>query len=210
MPSKSATAILDAGMIHPIGTPFRVKFMIGPLLLALICAAVHCKKSRYADSPQIAVPEFEVYRPSGSIPLSREIPAKGVAVLFFGYRGCPDICSGALRRIGQAHEMLSGEYRLRTRTIFVEVGQTPLEEAGIYARGFDASMGVAVDQGRRITQALGIYVHPVGNSQPVRIEHSGTIILADHKMIGRKRLPHDITARDLAYEIEVILGENQD
>ncbi len=195
-------------MVRPIATTFRFKRIIVPLLLALVCLAVQCKKSRYADSPRIAVPEFDVFRPEGRIPLSRAIPANGVAILFFGYRGCPDICSGSLRRIGQAHEMLSADYQQRTKTIFIEVGQTPLEEASAYAQAFDASMGVAADRDRRITQALGIFVHPVDNSQPMRIEHSGTIILADHNLISRKRLPHHISAADLANEIEVILREN--
>jgi len=179
------------------------------ILIAFLALTLSCeRKSKYADVPPAPVPDFNVFRTEKTTQLSQDIPPGGVAILFFGYRGCPDICSSALRRIGQAHEILSPEHQAMTRTVFIEVGQTPLAEAGAYARSFDPSMGVAADPDGRITQALQIFVHPVGNSQPMRIEHSGTIILADHKMISRKRLPHDISAKDLAYEIEVILRAN--
>lgn len=187
---------------------FRTKVAFSVLLVVLIFP-LQCKKSKYADSPHKAIPEFEVYRATGTTPLSRDIPGSGVAILFFGYRGCPDICSGALRRIGQAHVMLSAQNQQLARTIFVEVGQTPLIEAAAYARTFDSSIGVAADPNGRITQALGIYVHPLEDARPVRIEHSGTIILVDHNLISRKRLPHDISAEELAHEIEILLEKDK-
>lgn len=208
MPSNHAAAILDADMANRSIRSSNVKRLLAWMLLAAAAAGLACqKRSRYADVPRKAIPEFEISTPEGSLSLSRAVPPGGVAVLFFGYRGCPDICSSTLRRIGQAHLQLSTERQNRTKTIFIEIGQTPLAEAAAYARAFDSSMGAARDPDGRITRALDIYRHPVENAQPMRIEHSGTIILADHNLISRKRLPHDISAEDLAYEIEVILAE---
>jgi len=192
-------------MLHLLLPGPKVKRM-QVLTLAVLLLGPSCeKKSRYADPPPLKAPDFEVFLPHSQRKLSAEIPPHGLAVLFFGYRGCPDICSSALKRIGEAHAALDEDSGNRIRTVFVEVGPTSLAEAGAYARSFDPGIGIAKDPDGRISRPLQVFVQSVENSRPARIEHSGAILLIDHSLTARKRLPHDISAADLMHEIEVIL-----
>lgn len=177
-------------------------------LLVLLCAGnAQCRKtSDFPDAPPLSVPDFAVSIDKGSQRLSALLGSNGIAVIFAGYRGCPDICPNSMKHLSAAYDELTPEERARTHLVFLEVGSAAPDLVQEYAHKFHREFATSVDNGS-IAKDLQLFVAVAEVGPPRRIAHAGTIILADHKLQTRKRLPHDISADDLKNEIQVLLTE---
>jgi cytochrome oxidase Cu insertion factor (SCO1/SenC/PrrC family) len=177
-------------------------------ILSLLCATtLFCHRtSSYPDAPSHTAADFAVTTETGTRSL-KSLAANGIVVIFAGYRGCPDICSHSLRHVATAYESLHPEEKEHTQLVFLEVGSAPPDLAREYALKFHRKFATAVDTGGIIAKDLQLFVAVAEAGPPRRITHAGTIILADHKLQTRKRLPHDIPADDLKNEIQVLLAD---
>lgn len=115
-----------------------------------------------------------------------------VAVLFFGYVHCPDICGPTLAKLAEARRML-GRDAGRVQIFFVSVDparDTPAQIGEFLAR-FDSSFIGLTGTPAEIEEILRDYKISAAPSSAGRIAHSGGVFIRDAE--GKLRVYHNDT-----------------
>jgi protein SCO1/2 len=136
-----------------------------------------------------------------------------VAVLFFGYTHCPDICPTTLVDMAAVMKRL-GTDAARVQVLFVTVDperDTP-EILAKYVPAFDSSfIGLSGDAAatQRVAKEFKIFYDKRAGGAPgsYTVDHSGQSYVLDTQ--GRLRLlvRHDRIAQDLAEDLRTLLKE---
>jgi protein SCO1 len=94
---------------------------VGTAILELVLTAL-CAAQQYRGglvSPPLPKPSFTLVDTSGA-PFDFRVKTEGyVALLFFGYTNCPDMCSMQMSTIAQALKTLPAEQANRFKVVFV-------------------------------------------------------------------------------------------
>jgi protein SCO1/2 len=139
-------------------------------VLALALGALGCRESRASAlaslrgvrlSPPRAKPDFTLTRTDGR-PFSFKADTKGkVALLYFGYTNCPDVCPTHMANIAAALRRLSRDEQAKVRVVFVTTDpnrDTP-ERLRQWLNNFDArfiGLRGATDSVNQIQATLGL------------------------------------------------------
>ncbi|MEL6710677.1 MAG: SCO family protein [Pseudomonadota bacterium] len=140
-----------------------------------------------------------------------------VALLYFGYTHCPDVCIAALSKIARALNHLSAEQRAEVQPFFISLDperDTP-EKLAAYARGFHpqiTSLTGTTEQVNQVAKTFFIAHHKVPGQNDVAydLDHSSvTYVLS--RAGGVHRLVHQPeSAEDLATYIRQALTGSPD
>ena len=119
-----------------------------------------------------------------------------VALLYFGYTHCPDVCIAALSKIARALNALSAEQQAEVRPFFISLDperDTP-EKLAAYAQGFHPqiiSLTGTTEQVARVARAFFIAHQKVPGQNAVTydLDHSSVIYVIS-RAGGVHRLVH--------------------
>jgi len=148
----------------------RVRFAAVVPTLALTLGVVGCRDSRAAAlaslrgvrlSPPRAKPDFTLTSTDGR-PFNFQTDTKGtVALLYFGYTNCPDVCPTHMANIAAALRRLSRDEQAKVRVVFVTTDpnrDTP-ERLRQWLNNFDArfiGLHGSTDSVNQIQATLGL------------------------------------------------------
>lgn len=148
----------------------RVRFAAVVPTLALTLGVVGCRDSRAAAlaglrgvrlSPPRAKPEFTLTSTDGR-PFNFQTDTRGtVALLYFGYTNCPDVCPTHMANIAAALRRLSRDEQAKVRVVFVTTDpnrDTP-ERLRQWLNNFDArfiGLRGSTDSVNQIQATLGL------------------------------------------------------
>jgi len=141
-----------------------------------------------------------------------------VALVFFGYTSCPDICPFTLANMTQVYTLL-GDKAEDVAVVFISVDpdrDTP-EQLAQYIPAFnDAFYGVyipepALDQTKQdyFVYAEKNYPEDSQSSLDYLIDHTGWIYVIDRKGDMRLVFEHDASADQIAADVEHLLKERK-
>lgn len=144
-------------------------------------------------------PAFHLHTDTGAVDLT-DFAGK-VAVVYFGYTRCPDVCPATLVNVGRALDLLDEEEKRKTKGIFISLDSerdTP-EIAAKYARYFHPSIiGLTGSKEEAAAAAKAFFVgYQKDDTENYGINHSTYlfIIRPDGKlgaMIGHESTPKEI------------------
>ena len=139
-----------------------------------------------------------------------------VALLFFGYTTCPDVCPLTLAEM-QAIEKDLGEQATDVEIVFVTVDpeRDTIERLAQYIPAFDSTFyGVRLDETALAAtkKAYGIYAEEVVNESEANtaesmVDHSGYTLLIDTQGNWRVVYSYEIDASAIAADIRYLLNE---
>jgi protein SCO1 len=148
----------------------RVRFAAVVPTLALTLGVVGCRDSRAAAlaslrgvrlSPPRAKPDFTLTSTDGR-PFNFQTDTKGtVALLYFGYTNCPDVCPTHMANIAAALRRLSRDEQAKVRVVFVTTDpnrDTP-ERLRQWLNNFDArfiGLRGSTDSVNQVQATLGL------------------------------------------------------
>lgn len=162
----------------------------------------------------LSLPDFE-----GKTRTLEDFAGK-IAVVFFGYVQCPDVCPTSLQEIAEAKEMLSEELgeeqgqRLQGVFISVDPERDTPEVLREYARAFDPSMIALTGTPDEIAQAarnFKVFYKKVPGSTPesYTMDHSAGMYMYDPQGRLRSYLRYGQGARAIAHDAGLLLKEAQ-
>ena len=139
-----------------------------------------------------------------------------VAVVFFGYTFCPDVCPFTLAKMKQIYQQL-GDRSEELAVVFVSVDphRDSLEKLANYVPNFDRRFfGVrlefdeldVVSEDWKLVVQYGQPKDGPGSDSFYYVDHTGTFFLLDREGIVRVRHPPNATAAQLLPDIERLLG----
>jgi len=157
--------------------------------------------------------DFTLQSDHGDVSLS-DFKGK-VAVLYFGYTHCPDVCITSLSKIAQAVKSLPDDIRKQIQPIFVTIDpeRDDVKKVGKYARYFDKSfVGLSgdLDKITAITKRF-FYIFakaPIeGSAVDYAMDHSSTIYIIGKGTVTRTLVHHAETTEALAKYLEEAVNE---
>ncbi|MCE9646876.1 MAG: SCO family protein [Chloroflexi bacterium] len=136
-----------------------------------------------------------------------------IALLYFGYTSCPDICPASLANLKLALGNLSPEESAQVQVIFVSVdpGRDTPEKLGQYIRLFDDGFIGATgtrDEIDLITSAFNVYYKinpPESNNNDYTVDHSGFITVIDRDGYVIMSWPHGTPPADMSADLRYLL-----
>jgi protein SCO1/2 len=164
-------------------------------------------------SEPLAKPTFVLTRTDGSAyDFARETQGK-VALLFFGYTHCPDVCPLHMANIAAVLAKMPWEEREAIRVIFVTTDperDTP-ERLGTWLAGFDTEfVGLrgAADTVNKIQKSLGITPATrqpsTGSSPEYLVGHAAQVIAFGRDNIARVVYPFGTRQDDWAHDLPIL------
>lgn len=136
-----------------------------------------------------------------------------IAIVFFGYSHCPDICSPTLAKLAQLREAL-GERARQVQVVFVTVDperDTPAQLTAFLAR-FDSSFVGLTGSPADIERAVQEYrveraATSAGHTHQPQIGHSGRMFVKDRE--GQLRLvwANEIPVADMVHDVNLLLAQ---
>jgi protein SCO1/2 len=139
-----------------------------------------------------------------------------VALLFFGFTHCPDICPGSFAKIRKLYQELPQGEREDLAVVFVSVDpeRDTREKLAAYVSAFDPSfVGLSLDRDAlaRTAGDYGVVMEkrfPRGReSAYYSMDHTSTFFLIDRKGEIRDRVPFDVEPQALRAAIERLFAE---
>lgn len=139
-----------------------------------------------------------------------------VAVVFFGYTYCPDVCPFALAKMKQLYAGL-GDRAGDVGVVFVSVDpqRDSVEKLGRYVPNFDERFyGVRLEEGSveatadafDLTVQYGQPEKGPGTESYYYVDHTGSFFIVDREGRLRLRFPPDATADQMLPDIERLLS----
>jgi protein SCO1/2 len=135
-----------------------------------------------------------------------------VALLFFGFTSCPDICPNTLGLVAQALRELGEERAERVQVVFVSVDperDTPAVIAE-YLAGFDArfvGLTGSLEALHGVADSYFVTFAPVpGADGEMTISHSGQVFLIDPQGFIPVSHAEPFAPADLAHDLKLALG----
>ncbi len=179
-------------------------------LLCLVAACGRADTARHATDITGAMPalDFAMTRANDGKAVGAGDYRGKVALLYFGYTHCPDICPTTLANLSEVLEKL-GSRASDVRVLFVTVD--PERDTPALMKGYVASFGPGIDGLRgapdqllRLARRYRV-VFSVTPGPPYEVMHSNAVFLFDRN--GRARLVATETkdVAGLASDIETLL-----
>lgn len=189
------------------------------LLVAGLCLA--CQPERTwngeLESPLAAAPALQGINWDGQPFALADDVAGHVAVVFFGYTYCPDVCPFTLAKMKQLGAAL-GDRSDELEVVFVSVDpkRDSLEKLAAYVPNFDPDyygLRLELDE---LTELQDTWPLTVQFGQPkdgpgtdsyYYVDHTGTYFVIDRQGRLRLRFPPNATADSMLPDIEALLDE---
>lgn len=136
-------------------------------------------------------------------------PVEGVAVVFFGFTHCPDVCPATLARLARAVESL-GRRGASVRVVFVTVDparDTP-GRMGRYVKGIHPDfLGLtgSEEQIASTAAAWGIHRSVPGGGADDMVEHTARSFVVDDQGLVQATFPSDAEADGMARTLRRLL-----
>ena len=201
---------------------------VSPLLAVACTALTACSRQSDADagrlapasglhgtqlSEPLAKPAFVLTRTDGSAyDFARETQGK-VALLFFGYTHCPDVCPLHMANIAAVLAKMPWEEREAIRVIFVTTDperDTP-ERLGTWLAGFDpefVGLRAAADTVSDIQKSLGIVPASrqpsADSSTEYLVGHAAQVIAFGRDNVARVVYPFGTRQDDWAHDLPIL------
>ena len=167
-----------------------------------------------AQDPATAAPELAGVNWDGA-PFRLQDQRGKVAVIFFGYTFCPDVCPFTLAKMQQIRSRL-GDHAQDLAVVFVSVDphRDSLEKLASYVPNFDSSFyGLRLEfdeldtviEDWDLTVQYGQPKEGPGTDSFYYVDHTGTYFLVDQQ--GRLRVEHPPNAKteDLLSDLQTLL-----
>ncbi|CAA6809398.1 MAG: Cytochrome oxidase biogenesis protein Sco1/SenC/PrrC, putative copper metallochaperone [uncultured Thiotrichaceae bacterium] len=191
-----------------------IPILLITLLLGVISSNLLLKKptAPATNSGEPMGGDFTLHSMDGDVSL-HDLTGK-VALVFFGYTYCPDVCPTSLARISEAFKQLSEEELAQTKGVFISVDpkrDTP-EKLKAYTQYFHPNI-IGLTGGKdEIDRVSGNY----GASYKITQKHSESAYLIDHTALifvldtdGKIRefLPHATSVNGVTSVIRKYIAE---
>lgn len=182
------------------------------VLVLLVWTLVFWKPESATTTPALPVGgDFTLQSASGSLSL-HDLRGK-VALLYFGYTSCPDICPSSLTFIHIALSQLSEEELAKVQGVFISVDpqrDTP-ERLAQYSKHFNSHIeGVTgtPEQIAELAKRYGvIYQIAEGDSaMGYTVDHSSVTYIIDQQGKLVSALPHGSSPKRILQEVRHLLG----
>ncbi len=139
-----------------------------------------------------------------------------VAIVFFGYTMCPDVCPFTLAKIKQVVDQL-GDQADDLAVVFVSVDPyrdsverlaryVPNFNPGFYGLRLDTDQVDALKSDWDVTVQYGQPKDGPGTDSFYYVDHTGTYFIVDRQGQLRLTFPPNSTAADMAQDLSVLLG----
>ena len=196
---------------------FRWEWLVVPMVAALgVYAAVvmfspHVYAGTVLQFPQ-EVPSMDGMVFHTGEPAGLDRFAGDVALVYFGYTNCPDICPTTLFNAARAREMMgSAGDRLQVIMVSVDPQRDTADALGTYVGHFDDTfLGVTgnPDDLSRVATLFGIHVKQNEGSveEGYTVDHTGSLMAIDPEGSIRVLYPHDVDPEALADDLVELLG----
>ena len=193
------------------GRRWPVVVLLATLLLVAGCGQDYTFNGTKYDPP-VAAPPLAGTNWDGT-PFDLSALRGKVALIFFGYTACPDICPVTLAEMKQVYNQL-GDAREDVAVVFVTVDpeRDSVERLAQYIPAFDpAFYGVYIppEQQETVKKGYGVFAEKrdPGDSSSVDylVDHSGWIYGVDTKGNLRTAYGHDTPAEEIVPDVEYLL-----
>lgn len=140
-----------------------------------------------------------------------------VAVVFFGYTFCPDVCPITLARMKRLYGELGERRAERVAVVFVSVDpeRDSLAKLAEYVPGFDPRFFGVRAEGDELTAAKSSFGVSARNLEPAAggdpdfyfVDHTGSMFLLDDERRPRVIHPFEAELADVVADVETLLAE---
>ena len=147
--------------------------------------------------------------------LSLADPGARLSIVFFGYTNCPDVCPLVMSSISSALTRLPDADREQVQLVFVTTDPSRDDEARLrtYLEGYDpTAVGLTgdLDDIKRLAESVGIFVadgEELASGGYDLGSHGSQVIALDGEGQAPAFWRQDVSAADLAADIELLLGD---
>ena len=199
--------------------------MVGRALAALV-AAVVLTACGGSDEPagQLTASPVEPPFELADVPLasteggelSLADPDKRLSLVFFGYTNCPDVCPLTMSSISSALARLDEADREQVQLLFVTTDPSRDDEARLrtYLDGYDpTAVGLTgdLDDIKTLAESVGVFVadgEELASGGYDLGSHGSQVIALDSEGEAPAFWRQDVSAADLAADIELLLGDS--
>ncbi|SFB85312.1 protein SCO1/2 [Marinospirillum celere] len=195
--------------------------LLGGVAVIALIAAVQIWSGLNQQPEQTALAEkptgapFTLQSKEGEVSLS-DLEDNQLALIFFGYTWCPDICPMSMVFLSRALENLPGDVRDRVQPIFISVDpdrDTP-ERLQAYVEFFDAGiLGVTGDKDylQQLASEYGAFYRKVemDSAMEYAVDHTSDFYLATNKGELITTLSHNVSGNQLNETLTKALAEIQ-
>lgn len=196
----------------------RLRRALATLLLLAACqpAPAHRWNGEVVD-PAVAAPELTGVNWDGE-PFRLSDHRGKVAVVFFGYTFCPDVCPFTLAKLKQVNAGL-GDRADDLAVVFVSVDpmRDTVEKLARYVPNFDQRFyGLRLEPGELegVKEAWSVTIQQgqpkdgPGTDSFYFVDHTGTYFVVDRQGKLRLEFPPTATADQMLPDLEALLAEN--
>jgi protein SCO1/2 len=181
------------------------------LLQCLACESEHVFRGSVVGLPTTA-PAIDGTNWDGK-PFSMDAMKGQVAIVFFGYASCPDVCPFTLARLRELRKRLGAAGGdLAVILVSVDPERDDISTLAEYVPRFDPSFfGVRIEPARLEAVTKGWFVGyrkqpPVSPGDYYTVDHTGTLFVVDRSGQLRVRIPQDAKLPDILPDVEYLLG----
>jgi protein SCO1/2 len=147
--------------------------------------------------------------------LSLADPGARLSIVFFGYTNCPDVCPLVMSSISSALTRLDDADREQVQLVFVTTDPSRDDEERLrtYLDGYDpTAVGLTgdLDDIKRLGESVGIFVadgEELASGGYDLGSHGSQVIALDGEGEAPAFWRQDVSAADLAADIELLLGD---
>lgn len=197
---------------------FNPKILYTGLVLLAVFIAIQLFMSARQPNllPSIAEPPrgapFTLQSQQGPVSLS-DFEGK-LALIYFGYTWCPDICPASLMYMASAIKNLTPEQQTRLQPLFISVDperDTP-ERLQSYVTFFDAGMIGLTGEPEYLSElarAYGVFYRKIemDSAMGYAMDHSADFYLVNHKGELLAQLPHNLNIDQLTERLQQLLDD---
>jgi protein SCO1/2 len=181
------------------------------LLQCLSCEPEHVFRGSVVGLPTPA-PEIDGTNWDGE-PFSLDALQGRIAIVFFGYASCPDVCPFTLAKLATLRRQLgmAGE-DLAVILVSVDPERDDLATLAEYVPSFDPSFfGVRIEPARLEAVTKGWFVGvrkqpPVSPGGYYTVDHTGTLFVVDRSGQLRVRISQAAELSDILPDVAYLLG----
>ena len=193
---------------------------VGSLLLIAVVAAATLlfgkpatfRGTTYAE-PYPPAPEFSLTRADGSIYTLNDLKGR-IALVFFGYTSCPDVCPTTLAELNQALTRLSVSDAARVQVVFITVdpGRDTPEKTQAYVNNFNSGfvgLSGTEEELASVWGSYGVFREVVEGTSAFGylVNHTARVTLIDPAGSLRVSFGFETPVEDIAHDLKLILKE---
>jgi protein SCO1/2 len=134
-----------------------------------------------------------------------------LVVMYFGYTFCPDVCPLTMAKLAEAREQLGDNAEdVQVFMITVDPERDSPQRVQEYVQRIDPSftgLGGSPEQLSEVATKLGIFVQKQLGSEATGylVDHTASVLVLDQEGMLRLVLPFDLTAEQVASDLENLL-----